>query len=194
MKTVITYKNDLGQAIKEDEIVRLDSYEKVYTVNDAHKKSEIIEKGTVALVFYNLEKNEKLEDVLSLYPSVRISIMIDKHCFKQYEILSFVSYKDSKLLWKTIDVVYGSHTICKQEIDLETNLGIVESTRKFYYFSDETFYEFSYNENGNVLGMYSINDKNSGDWKASELDSLGGFSWIEVGDYYNNAEPILPVS
>lgn len=37
-----------------------------------------------------------------------------------------------------------------------------------------------------------INDKNCGDWRASELDNLGGFSWAEVGDYYRNAEPVLP--
>lgn len=154
MKTVITYKNDLGQAIKENEIVRLDNYEKVYTVNGVHKKSEIIQEGVVALVFYNLDKDEKLEDVLSLYPSVRISVRIDIQSSNEYEILSFMSYKDSKLLGKTINVGCGSHTICKQEISLKTNLGIVESTRKFYHFSDETFYEFSYNEKGNVLGMY----------------------------------------
>lgn len=194
MATSIEYRNELGKTVTNQQLTMLEKYVKILKINSVIKKEETFNNGKISVVDYIKDSTESLSEILSSYPN-DIPIHINNHfeIFGNYKMKYFESYKDG-IIYQKVCSLYNINDIIilTQNIDLNSNLPIINSTKKYFHFNEDEYYEFSYHDNGNLIGMYSTHDLNYGSWRTDELAGLEGFSWSQVGNYYQNAHPTVP--
>jgi len=194
MATIIEYKNELGKNITSQQLTMLKEYIKIHKIDNVIKKEETFKNGKIIVVDYIKSPSENLSEILSSY-SNDIPIHINTHFenFENYKMKYYESYKGGSIYQKGRSLYNKSDTlIFTQEISLTSNVPIVNTAKKYFHFNEDEYYEFSYHDNGNLVGMYSTLDLNFGSWRTDELDGLDGFSWSQLGSYYQNADPVVP--
>lgn len=77
-------------------------------------------------------------------------------------------------------------------LDLINGSSIPGTVSKCFYFTDDAYFTFDYNTGDVLKCMDSTYAVNAGHWRPDELEGLNGFSWDQVGLYYQNAFPVVP--
>lgn len=195
MATTIEYKNEFGNEVTQNQLALLKDYIKIEKINDSLKSEELYVDGIISRVDYQKSQNETISEILSKY-STEVAIHITTHfeSFGIYQMGYIESYMNNNILSKSRFLKNEEdEIILSQDIDKVNNTPIPNTIKKYFSFTEDEYYLFHYKDDGTLREMNSTRTINYGVWRPSDLNDLNGFSWSEVGNYYQNANPIIPV-
>ncbi|MBB5332899.1 hypothetical protein [Chryseobacterium koreense] len=189
MSTNIIYKNNYGIEIPINQALQLEEYSKYISIDNKLKKIEAFENGIVNILNYYLDINEDSASVLSQYINIETVVLIKSeqlfNCIKE----EGYTYEGGQLTGRTVSIIKDNQTICFRLLNLQEQ---PLRTTKYFYENGEEKYDFEYNEDGTCFMIYKNNEFGE-DILAANIGQPGvNFSWDEVGDYYKNANPIIP--
>jgi hypothetical protein len=192
MAISISFENNSGEPVTDNQALLLDWYYKVYRDNGIKKKIECITDGQVTGVEYFKSPGESdaaIFEQLSPVTSIEIS---EVKASGIYSVELTKKYLNGVLKLKTRSLYLTEKVLCFQDLDLVTDQPILSSTDKYYYESNgEWKYHFDYDANGDVDRMTSFGGANSGYYSPDELPTLLEFNWSSL-TYYHHALPFMP--
>ncbi|GEM_PF-1214010 len=194
MAITIEYKNEFGNEVTLQQLPLLNDYIRIEKINGIVKCEELYSDGSIIRVDYQKSNEENIPDILLKYSSDTV-IHITTHFenFGLYQMGYTESYLHSSLLSKGRFLKNEeSNIVLSQDINIVTNVPMLNTIKKYFNFSEDEYYVFEYKEDGTLRGMNSTREMNLGIWKPLDLNDLNGFNWSEVGNYYLNAYPIIP--
>lgn len=194
MATIKEYYNKYGSEISFQQLQDIKEYIEIIKNNNLIKEEKIFKGNNLEFVSYHKENTEQLADILSKYPN-NITVNIKTH-FETYGIYKMVyesNYFNQILSYKGRYLMNtDGNIILFQDLDINTDNPIPGTTTKYFYYGKEEYYTFEYDETGQLINMNSNYHKNAGCWNPDDLNDLDGFSWAQVGNYYQNADPVVP--
>jgi len=189
MSTEIKYKNNFGKEITFNQMQQSQVYTKHYNIDGKVKIVERIEEGVLESVNYYLDSNETINFILPNYSNVKIVVFVKTevlvNCIKEDNYI----YENGFLTGRSIEIFKYGFRICFRSLDLQEQ---PIRTTKYFYENGEEKYDFEYKNDGTCFMIYKNNEFGE-DILAANIGQPGvSFSWDEVGDYYKNADPIIP--
>lgn len=194
MATTIEYKNEFGNEVTQNQLPLLKDYTKIEKIDDSLKSEELYVDGIISRVDYQKSQNETISEILSKYaPETAVHITTHFENFGIYKMGYIESYMNNNILSKSRFLKNGENKIIlSQDIDKITNTPIPNTIKKYFSFTEDEYYLFDYKDDGTLREMNSTRGINYGVWISSDLNNLNGFSWSEVGNYYQTSQPVIP--
>lgn len=192
MSISIKYNNKFGHEITFSQVNKVEEYYKVYVENNLPFKEERYQKGLLINTSFYVTSQSQIDTILLTNPGVSFEY---EHLINGYKVKEFLSYNDNILAYKRV-LVYNidDKIICYCKYKLENNVFIPEETEKYYYENGERKYTFDYNNNVGTLYMIYDDLIYQSDIYPEDIGKTDKTDFIWTGfEYYQNAEPIIPV-
>lgn len=179
---MISYENEHGQMITEQEAQKSKVFTKIIKVNSIIKSKEEFFNGELRnVIFY--QEGETIEEIFNQYPEVNgLDIVKRKEVQGMYimeEVFGYLKNEGLKLHSFNIDNTVTGKTICFGDYDLQTGNIILKSVMKIQY---DQFLDIAYHYYYNSSGKIDRIEEVSGERGHNEYSE----------SYYNNVFPLFP--
>ncbi|MBN2746084.1 MAG: hypothetical protein JXR34_05100 [Bacteroidales bacterium] len=160
MATEIYYENRYNVSITEQQLVSMDVFKKITTVDGIIKKIESYKNNIITGIEYYLDDGEDETTVLGglvILVSNSVSI-IERETYLNYRIERIKVFFNSSLKFKS-NLLFDSNNnlVCEEEIDISTDQPIYNQTEKTLYDSNnEKILGFDYNADGSIEKIWGI--------------------------------------
>jgi hypothetical protein len=195
MNNTIKYTNDVGIEMTFAEAMQLDRYHKVIVDNNNNKYIEIYIGEKLSGTTYYVKSSDEITECLKTDPNASFYLT---YKVRNYKVSEQLSYQNAELSLKRLFICdISNNLICLQNYDVKTGLPKYLATDKSYYdeFGTE-IYAFVYNEDGQCFSIdrVQIIDTDA-EFLAREIgvNPEIDFTWAGF-EYYQNAEPLIPIS
>lgn len=192
--------------ITQQQAAMLDKYSKKYEENNTLKKEEFFIDQKLTTTIYYKSPNETVNSILTQFTGqnvvIRTITLINTKEFEQNDV-----YNNSGELIEKYNYLYDQNkdVICREEIDLNTNLPIYSETVKYYFDRDldpeNELFECCYNEDGDlehiIYNAYEYQESKwfweGGEPGESDIETLQGLTGLNATqmNYYLSAT-LLP--
>lgn len=162
-------KDEYSPEITYNQAMMLDRYIKIYIDEITNKiiKREKYSKSKLDFIYYHISNSEnELEVVVEQMKLCDNIVIIRVNIQGDYTVRNLNTYfKNTSLISKERSITKDNKLICTQDININTNVAILESTEKDYYKNNKLVLEVTYNEDGSIDRLISLSSYNDQDWE-----------------------------
>lgn len=162
-------KDEYSPEITYNQAMMLDRYIKIYTDELTNKiiKKEKYSKSKLDFIYYHISNSENeleiLDKLLKFCDKIVIVRLNEQGIYTIKKSTSYDIDKNVKFIEKSL--FKDNRVICIQDININTNQAIIETTIKDYYKNNKLVLEVTYNEDGSIDRLIYLTNNNDQDWE-----------------------------